>query len=140
MGARLTKDKNERAAYMREYNKKPENRKKKNEANKKYRLEHHELARTWEIRSHLKNNGAEKRRIRDLKKRYGITVEQYDLLLKSQKGVCAICGGNNLDEKRLSVDHDHNTGEVRGLLCNTCNRKLGWFEALRESIEDYLNG
>ena len=62
--------------------------------------------------------------------RYNMTQDQYVALLKSQGGVCAICGGT--DNKRLSVDHDHSCcaegscGKcVRGLLCSHCNRTLG---------------
>lgn len=58
-----------------------------------------------------------------LKHRHGLTVEQYDAMLKAQNGVCAVClepptTGHN---KRLHVDHDHATGKVRGLLCMHCN-------------------
>jgi len=42
-----------------------------------------------------------------------------------QFGRCAICGGVNDIDRRLSVDHNHDTGEVRGLLCNRCNRAIG---------------
>lgn len=56
-----------------------------------------------------------------LKVKYGITVEQYDRMLKMQRGKCAIC--SRVPAKlRLSVDHDHKTGRVRGLLCWTCNK------------------
>ncbi len=57
-----------------------------------------------------------------LSKRYGITVEEYEDLLKSQDGVCAICKMPCVTGKRLHVDHDHMTGEIRGLLCYRCNR------------------
>ena len=54
---------------------------------------------------------------------YGLTLEDYDTMLAEQNNSCAICnktvGGN------LFVDHDHKTGEVRGLLCNGCNSGLG---------------
>ena len=61
-----------------------------------------------------------------LKKLYGITIEEYNRLLKEQDECCAICGKHQLDfEKHLVVDHDHNTGEVRGLLCNNCNLMIG---------------
>jgi hypothetical protein len=63
---------------------------------------------------------------------YGITLEDYHIMLDEQGGVCAICG---LPERRkhartddpmfLAVDHDHNTGQVRALLCSTCNIMLG---------------
>lgn len=60
-----------------------------------------------------------------LKKHYGITLEQYDELFKRFQGKCWIC--KNPQEhfiKTLSVDHDHHTGEVRGLLCYGCNRNV----------------
>jgi hypothetical protein len=67
-------------------------------------------------------------RFRNYLKEYGLTVEDYFVLLKQQNGRCATCG--QLPEKqasksRLVVDHDHETGYVRGLLCDTCNRALG---------------
>lgn len=56
-----------------------------------------------------------------LKKMYGLTLEDYDQLLEAQGGEC-VCGAV---EDPLHVDHDHGTGEVRGLLCGSCNRTLG---------------
>jgi hypothetical protein len=52
---------------------------------------------------------------------YGLTVEAYQLLLREQAGACAICGRT----ANLTVDHDHRTGQVRGLLCDPCNRGVG---------------
>ena len=65
--------------------------------------------------------------------KYGITIEQYDKILISQKGVCDICGEKEIamDKgkiKRLAVDHNHHTDKVRGLLCATCNVGLGSFK------------
>ena len=57
---------------------------------------------------------------------YGITREAYDLLFAEQGGRCALC--RKVATESLCVDHDHSTGVVRGLLCRTCNRWLGWFE------------
>jgi hypothetical protein len=57
-------------------------------------------------------------------RRYGITVAEYDRLFADQNGVCAICGNTN-DDIALCIDHDHKTNEVRGLLCNLCNRAIG---------------
>jgi len=61
-------------------------------------------------------------------RRYGIWDEDYRRLLVEQKGVCAICGRpeRSKTQKRLSVDHNHKTKRVRGLLCNRCNRSLGY--------------
>ena len=59
---------------------------------------------------------------------YGISGDEYLLLKSSQNGTCAICGpwtGRSGRYVSLSVDHNHRTGEVRGLLCRPCNRILG---------------
>lgn len=72
-----------------------------------------------------------KRDIR-LRSKYGITVERYDEMIEAQGGVCAICHRG----ARLVVDHNHDTGEVRGLLCHGCNSALGM---LRESPRACLN-
>lgn len=54
---------------------------------------------------------------------YGISHDEYEKLLQNQGGVCAICGKPPLS-KRLSVDHDHVTKQIRGLLCNYCNLRI----------------
>jgi hypothetical protein len=60
-------------------------------------------------------------------KRYGLTVESYAGLEAAQGGLCLICMKPSRNGKRLSVDHDHKTGKVRGLLCHVCNQGLGYF-------------
>lgn len=62
-------------------------------------------------------------------KSMGITVEQYYLTLERQGGVCKICGQPQRDKtrSRLALDHDHVTGEFRGLLCNPCNAGIAYF-------------
>jgi hypothetical protein len=62
-----------------------------------------------------------------IKKRYGLTFEEYELLHDLQGGVCAICGEKQKDKRgtRLVVDHCHKTKRIRGLLCNKCNRAIG---------------
>ena len=80
-------------------------------------------------------------RKRNLKRAYGITVEEYDALLELQGGVCAICG-NPPDRSRLSVDHNHSTGQIRGLLCNSCNVGIGHFrdsQDLLAKASEYLD-
>ena len=59
--------------------------------------------------------------------KFGITLEEYNKLLESQNGVCAICG-KPPGKKQLAVDHDHETSRVRGLLCSNCNHGLGNFK------------
>lgn len=69
----------------------------------------------------------------NLKNSYGLTLEKYDEILTSQKNVCAICGRSEKEENQfkklpLAVDHNHITGQVRGLLCGDCNRAIGNFQ------------
>ena len=73
---------------------------------------------------------SEKRRRWHLQERFGITPEHYTELLESQDHKCAICGTSDATYSRgnrLHVDHDHATGEVRGLLCGHCNLGVGQF-------------
>jgi len=69
----------------------------------------------------------EQRREYQLKAKYGITLEDYDAILEEQAGLCAICFTPAEDERFgvLCVDHCHDTGRVRGLLCRCCNSGLG---------------
>lgn len=62
----------------------------------------------------------------NLKRSYGITFEDYDVLLKKQKGGCAICGIPP-GKRNLSIDHCHKSLEIRGLLCHRCNRGISFF-------------
>ncbi len=64
-------------------------------------------------------------RKRYLAKKYGITYEDYDNIFSAQNGLCKICLKSS--EKMLVIDHDHDTGKVRGLLCSKCNVGLGCF-------------
>lgn len=75
-------------------------------------------------------------------KTYGITITQYDELLNAQGGTCAGCEARP-ESQRLFVDHDHETGEVRGLLCSSCNLGLGNLkdDASRlRRLADYIDG
>ena len=57
---------------------------------------------------------------------YGITLDEYEILLNKQGGVCAICSQKESSKNNyLCVDHDHKTGKVRGLLCTQCNHAIG---------------
>jgi hypothetical protein len=83
-----------------------------------------------------------------LKYRYGISVEQFNLIRKKQDGCCAICKieleikkDSTFRSKKVAVDHCHVTGKVRGLLCSSCNQGLGLFrdnETLLASAIEYL--
>ncbi len=61
---------------------------------------------------------------RELKRRFGITLCEYKERLAAQGNVCAICNSPR-NGMALSVDHDHKTGKVRGILCSACNTVLG---------------
>jgi hypothetical protein len=71
-------------------------------------------------------------RKRHLSNRYDLTVDEYDKMIDDQNGKCLICG----NAYKLYVDHDHSTGKVRGLLCDGCNRGIGF---LQESKTNLLN-
>jgi len=61
-----------------------------------------------------------------IKRTYGITYKKYNQMLKDQNYCCAICGKDQDEFKRkFSVDHNHSTREVRGLLCDHCNKAIG---------------
>ena len=77
-------------------------------------------------RANRKSRNPETDRAADLKKHYGISIAVYEDMLKAQDGVCAICKGSNANKRRLSVDHNHSTGEIRGLLCLHCNTLLAY--------------
>jgi hypothetical protein len=57
---------------------------------------------------------------------YGISKEEYEELSRSQNGLCAVCQKPNIRDHFLCVDHDHETGFIRGLLCHRCNRSVGF--------------
>lgn len=60
-----------------------------------------------------------------IKRQFGITITQYDAMLATQGGTCALCGQPPEGGQLLSVDHDHVDGHIRGLLCTSCNLGLG---------------
>ena len=72
-------------------------------------------------------------------RKYGITQEDFNTLFIKQKGCCAICGKHETDNKqRLAIDHCHNTGKIRGLLCIKCNIDLGTYERRKKEFKKYL--
>ena len=106
-----------------------------------YKKKHREKYRDRYIeRAREKRASATEKPFDYLKRDYGLTKESYLEMLKSQNGVCAICC-NPEKKRRLAVDHCHNTGKIRGLLCTRCNTSIGRFnddvELLQKAI-DYL--
>ena len=133
---------------------------------KKYRLEHPELYREASRRYYAKNREKRKAESRaywknipkDVRKRkqraanlgrYGVTPEWYDQKLSEQNDCCALCGRgptgrNQYGPVRLSVDHNHDTGKARGLLCFHCNTSLhrveyipGWTQKATDYLKRY---
>jgi len=81
--------------------------------------------RVYDRKQYRKPENKERRRNRDLKKRFGIDIKGYNKLLKQQNKCCAICGKPQTKEYRaLSIDHNHQTNFIRGLLCSYCNGRL----------------
>jgi hypothetical protein len=69
---------------------------------------------------------------------YGLTLDDYDAMLKAQSGRCAICRLEPPEGKRLCVDHCHKSTKVRALLCQRCNTLVGYLEKQPEHVEHAL--
>jgi RNA polymerase-binding transcription factor DksA len=134
------KNREKYAAYRKEYyrlHKKEMNRKRT-----EYRRAHPKEERLRDRAYHRTERSKRIKKDYDLKYHYGITLEQYDRMFESQNGACYVCGQPELN-KRLSVDHNHDTGEVRHLLCQKCNMLVGCVETQYELVEKtikYLKG
>ena len=77
-----------------------------------------------------------------LKRKFGMTIEQYEVMLAAQGGGCFICGRAPREDISLHVDHDHSTGRVRGILCFCCNNALADFQddpALLRKAASYVS-
>lgn len=73
--------------------------------------------------------------------RFGVSVEYLQALITEHDGRCAICAGPCVSGRQLAVDHNHQTGQVRGLLCGNCNRAIGLLKdsrAVAQAAADYL--
>jgi hypothetical protein len=118
-----------------------------NGVRKMYRENHGDRIAAYKRELYYASHEENKKRLRELypqrrawklMNQYGMTVEQYDQILKDQDGKCAICrrpptqATGNSTKPQLHVDHCHFTGTVRGLLCNNCNSGMG---LLGDSIE-----
>lgn len=105
-------------------------------------------ARQW--REKNREHFRRKEKARGFLRRYGITLDDFNVMLASQDNACAICrtphdpdAPGRRGKLGLHVDHDHRTGKVRGLLCNGCNRALGFVQDRPEVLRaaaDYLAG
>jgi hypothetical protein len=90
-----------------------------------------------------RNKNPDKFKDYDLKRSFGIGISEYNEMFNGQGGCCKICKKHQTTQKRaLAVDHCHNTGLIRGLLCQECNSGLGKFRDSTEFLESaikYLN-
>ena len=75
-----------------------------------------------------------------LKAQYGLSLDDYSELLTKQNNKCAICATSESDHQsgRFLVDHNHDTGEVRGILCNSCNSGIGFFNDDKEKLSNAI--
>lgn len=80
-----------------------------------------EQARKWRAANPRRNKSLK------LKHAFGITIDEYETILSRQNGACAICLELPKADACLCVDHDHDNGKVRGLLCHSCNKGIGFF-------------
>lgn len=85
-------------------------------------------------------NGVKSSRKAHLKKKYGITLEEYNKIYNIQNMVCAICNSKEscIRNKFLAVDHCHENDKIRGLLCSNCNRALGLFKDDLKILENAI--
>ena len=92
-----------------------------------------------EKRKKYQNDPKNKLRQRDrqLRRNFGISLEDFNQMVEEQENACAICG--KISDKTLHIDHSHATGRVRALLCTQCNSGLGFFfedtDTLLKAIE-----
>jgi hypothetical protein len=97
------------------------------------------------VRAYRKQYNATRRSVlreQHLVRKFGITLDEFEAMLAAQGGGCAVCGRSAPEGTSLHVDHDHDSGVVRGLLCFTCNGALGMFtenEHLLTRAADYVN-
>ena len=136
------------------------NKKKSNLLNKKWRNDNpnkeKERVKRWHknnrdrIKIWVENNPERVKEIQHrskLKRNYNLTVEEYKQLLQFQKNKCGVCG---IILTMPCIDHDHQTGKIRGILCNSCNTGLGMlgdnldniinaFNYLKQSIYSHVN-
>jgi hypothetical protein len=108
---------------------------------RKWQADNRERVREWHrLYAESGKKGANGRRYH-LKKKYGLTVEEYEAMLADQGGGCAICARPPREDIALHVDHDHETGAIRALTCFRCNNALGDFNddrALLAKASAYL--
>lgn len=103
----------------------PENNVKRARWAEDYRAKHSKEHREYDKKRYREN--PHRLRKGNLKRKYGLTLSQYDDMFNKQNGCCAGCNKPQSEfKKMLSVDHRHSDGKIRGLLCERCNPVLGY--------------
>lgn len=118
--ARTDEQRRKAAEYQRQWNK--DNPKKLAAIQKKYRDKNREKVRARRLTPEQKER-KKTYRTKARCKKYGLTTDQYEQILEDQANVCAVC--TKSFGKTPHIDHDHETGAVRGILCHHCNTALG---------------
>jgi hypothetical protein len=112
---------NREAAIAYAQNWEKSNRERRRKIENRYRAANPELVAKWRT-----NQDREKRRACALQYLYGMTLEDWNVLFDAQGRACACCGAKTSNAKSgWNVDHDHETGRVRGIVCHRCNVTLG---------------
>lgn len=93
---------------------------------------HREVVAAWHEENRASHN--EMMRAGQLKRKFGLTVAEYEALAKSQGNACAVCREPCPTGRRLAVDHCHTTNRIRGLLCQGCNTGIGKFRDSPERL------
>jgi Recombination endonuclease VII len=101
------------------------------------------------IKNSTPTSRSNRERARNLSRKYGISVDEYKKMYKEQNGVCKLCGNPQVENYsrvliktpgfELAVDHNHETGRIRGLLCTPCNLGLGQFKDSIELLEKAIS-
>lgn len=127
-------------AQKAEYAKTPEQREVRRLYMQRWREENREKHNASARASYAKHRDKRASKSQELhfRRTFGLSIEQRDGMIAAQEGKCAICRNPFKDSRGAHVDHCHETGRVRGLLCQPCNTRLGWFETNRDAINGYL--
>ena len=98
----------------------------KKASDKRYAKRNADRIRNYNREWQASYRGTDQWRDNMLRRDYGISLEEYQALLEAQDHSCAICGKHqDTEQRKLAVDHNHETGKVRGLLCGNCNMGIG---------------
>jgi hypothetical protein len=125
----------ERASWERNKEKRKASGRKYRQANREY---YAQKQREWVAKNPEK--AATQKRTTHLKRKYGISIADYDAMFDSQGGRCAVCSASG-ERYAMCVDHDHASGVVRSLLCDGCNKGIGMFAESPERMRwaaDYI--